>query len=292
MEGILNWGIDVILQIQKLSPAMDVPFTGITFLGSEPFFLLFLPAIYWCVDRGLGVRLAVLFLVSTWINSAVKVFAGQPRPQEYDSRVKPIGTEEGNGFPSGHTQNAVVLWCYLAFYFKKPWFWAVAAALMILIPFSRMHLGVHFPTDLFGGYVIGAVVLFAFMLIEPSVGKWLYEKGAWITIACVVIASALLLWLSPDNDKGCISSASTLMGMGIGFVLERRMVRFSPSNLIWKRIAGYILGVVVIVGLWGGLKAAFAGMEPGTLFRFIRYFLVGLWCAFGAPWVFVKIKLA
>jgi len=40
------------------------------------------------------------------------------------------------------------------------------------------------------------------------------------------------------------------------------------------------------------LKAAFAGLEPAVLFRFIRYTLVGLWGALGAPWLFVRLGLA
>ena len=54
----------------------------------------------------------------------------------------------------------------------------------------------------------------------------------------------------------------------------------------------YLLGVVVLFGLWGGLKLAFSGMEPAGLLRFTRYALVGLWGGVGAPWVFVRLGLA
>jgi hypothetical protein len=86
--------------------------------------------------------------------------------------------------------------------------------------------------------------------------------------------------------------ASVLMGVCTGFVLERRYIGFTCSGLWWKKAVRYLLGGAVLFGLWGGLKVAFAGIEPAVLFRFMRYCLVGLWGAAGAPWVFVKLRLA
>jgi membrane-associated phospholipid phosphatase len=79
-------------------------------LGDKEFYLLFLPLIYWCVDRRTGVRLLFLLLVSVFINSAAKVLVHQPRPFHYDSRVEQIVEAYGGGLPSGHTQNTMVLW--------------------------------------------------------------------------------------------------------------------------------------------------------------------------------------
>ena len=80
--------------------------------------------------------------------------------------------------------------------------------------------------------------------------------------------------------------------MGVGFALERRWVRFSATGVWWKRVLRYLLGIVVLFGLWMGLSVAFASATPELLFRFIRYGLVGLWGTFGAPWSFVRLHLA
>jgi hypothetical protein len=82
------------------------------------------------------------------------------------------------------------------------------------------------------------------------------------------------------------------MGVSAGIALERRFVRFSCHGLIWKRIIRYLLGVFILFGLWAGLRVAFASLEPAGLLRFIRYMLVGLWGGIGAPWLFVRLKLA
>jgi len=82
------------------------------------------------------------------------------------------------------------------------------------------------------------------------------------------------------------------MGMGVGFVLERRWVRFDSGGPAWKRVVRFLLGVVVLVALWLGLRIAFSGLEPALLFRFARYGLVGLWGGLGAPWAFRRLGLA
>jgi hypothetical protein len=56
-EDILDWGIEVVLWFQQFSPEFDLPFKSVTFLGNLEFFLLFMPLIYWCIDRRMGARL-------------------------------------------------------------------------------------------------------------------------------------------------------------------------------------------------------------------------------------------
>ena len=173
METILDWGVKVVLWLQQFSSSLDLPFRILTYMGNEGFFILVLPFIYWCVDRRTGVRLSILFLFSAYVNSAVKVFACQPRPFQYDSRVKQIVSAGGGGFPSGHTQGTLVFWGYLALCFRRPLLWVITGLLIILIPLSRLYLGVHFPTDLLGGYLIGAILLLLYLWLEPRVETYL-----------------------------------------------------------------------------------------------------------------------
>jgi membrane-associated phospholipid phosphatase len=155
-EDILDWGIEVVLGFQQFSPALDLSFKSLTFLGNLEFFLLFMPLIYWCIDRRMGARLLVLFLISAYVNTIAKVMSDQPRPFQYDSRVRQLVHAGGGGLPSGHTQGAVVVWGYLASQIRSGKFWIIAGFLMIAVPISRLYLGVHFPTDLLGGYCLAA----------------------------------------------------------------------------------------------------------------------------------------
>lgn len=292
MHRILDWGIQVVLWFQQFSPACDIPFKALTFLGDETFYLLFMPLVYWCIDRRTGARLLFLLLFSAYLNETAKALAGQPRPFAYDQRVRPISHAVGGGMPSGHTQHAVVIWGYLAARRGGIISWLIAGFLIIGIPLSRVYLGVHFPTDLVGGYVLGVLILLLFLWLSPAVEDWLANIGFSQQLMISVFAPLLLILLNPAGGQNVLSMASTLMGVCSGFVLERRFVRFSCNGIWWKKTIRYLLGVAVLFGLWAGLKAVFNGLEPSGLFRFMRYSLVGLWGAAGAPWIFVRLKLA
>jgi undecaprenyl-diphosphatase len=290
MQPILDWGAEVVLWFQRFSPSLDAFFASVTFLGDEEFFLLLLPFVYWCVDRRGGARLIVIFLCSTYLNAVAKLIFDQPRPFQYDARVRMITGTYGGGLPSGHTQGAVVVWGYLAKVFRQNWLRTLAAILMILIPVSRVYLGVHFPHDLLGGYLLGGAVLALYLWLAPDVERWLGSRGlVWHLGLAVVVAVAMALTFQTQDG---VTAGATVAGMGVGFALERRWVRFAVGDQWRKRVLAFLLGVVVIACLWGGLRLAFADLEPALLYRFIRYALTGLWGAVGAPLVFVHLGLA
>ncbi len=85
---------------------------------------------------------------------------------------------------------------------------------------------------------------------------------------------------------------ATLTGMGLAFVHERRWVGFEAPSGTGQRLACFVLGIVVVLGIRFGLKAALTGLEPEVAFRFARYILIGLWAGVGAPWTFVRLGWA
>ena len=290
MEAILDWGTNVVLWFQQFSPALDVPFKIFTFMGDEEFFLVLLPLIYWCLDPRTGARLLVVFLFSAYANAAAKALANQPRPFEYSARVQQLAEASGGGLPSGHTQSTLVIWGYLASQYRRAWLWVVAALLLIFIPLSRVYLGVHFPTDLLGGYLLGAVLLFLYLWQEPVAEDWLKAMGVIWQLGLALLVPTLLLvlyWKEPG-----ITPVATAMGLSAGLVLQSWRGGFDSSAAWWKRVLRFLVGVIVLFGLWMGLRTAFSGLEPALLFRFIRCGLIGLWAGVGAPWVFVKARLA
>jgi membrane-associated phospholipid phosphatase len=297
MEGIWRWGADVIVAIQSIHTSVgDGFFNIITSLGSEEFYLLLLPLLYWCIDKRIAQRLAYLFLFSAYSNAALKDIFRHPRPFEYDSRVLKLdwvpADELGYGFPSGHSQSAITVWGYLAVWIRRRRMWVLAATMAMLIAFSRMYLGVHFPTDVIGGLLIGGIWLGLFVVIEPRLARWLSRQtlGLQIGLAVVVPAALLLVYSSGDAT----AAMGTLIGLGVGIVVEDRVVRFSPGGPIWQRAARFVVGAVVILILREGLKPFFPGEGEALyfFFRVFRYSLVGLWAALAGPWVFQRLGLA
>ena len=279
----------LILWLQQFSPTLDLPFRLITFLGNESFFLLFLPLIYWCLDRRVGAGLAMLFLASATLNAVAKAMIGMPRPFTVDAAVMQLASAQGNGFPSGHTQGAMVVWIYLAARLQKAWLWALAGGLIVLIPVSRLYLGVHFPVDLVGGYLLGGGLVLAYLKMERPVTAMLANRSTAVLLAGWGVAAGVVIVGVADRNDYVISTAAALMGTGLGLVLERRWVRYSPRIGLSERLSCYAAGVIGLLVVYVGLKVGFAGLEPAWLFRFVRYGMVGLWVAAGAPWLFSRM---
>lgn len=291
MNNTLDWGLQVVLWFQHYSsPWLDLPFFTFTMMGEELFYLLVLPGLYWCINRQVGARLTLLFLLSAYLNAGAKFIFNQPRPFEYDPRVRQLATAPGGGLPSGHAQNAVVVWGYVATQLRRAWAWWLAGLLVVFISLSRLYLGVHFPTDLLGGHIIGAVLLGVFLWLEPSAETWLKTKGLIWHLGLALTTPLLLVYLFPTEEGVTVSAV--MLGLGLGFALEQRWLGFEVDGPRRLRGLRFALGIGVMIGLWLGLRLAFVGWEPETIFRFFRYGLMGLWGALGAPWLFVRLGWA
>ncbi|MBN1979402.1 MAG: phosphatase PAP2 family protein [Anaerolineae bacterium] len=292
MEEIWEWGLELIRAVQSVhGPALGLVFKAITFLGEEDFFIILLPLFLWCVDFAFGARLAFFFLFSTIVNLGVKDLFAHPRPFELDSTVK-LHDTTGYGLPSGHSQSSVVVWGILASYIRKRWAWAAAALLAVLVGFSRIYLGVHFPTDVLAGWALGAVLLIGYIFLVPRIEAWLKKTGLAVRLALAVVIPLVLVLLFPSDDS--LSAMGVFLGAGVGIVLTGHWVHFNAGGPLWQRGVRLLLGAAVLLALRFGLKAVFPdeGETFYALLRFVRYALIGLWAGLGAPWVFVKLKLA
>jgi undecaprenyl-diphosphatase len=108
---------------------------------------------------------AILLLVAAGggivLNNVLKAAFERPRPQVIEWVTQPYGGS--SSFPSGHAMSATIVYAtiaYLAAHLqKRTWqrvlTWLVAATVIALISISRLYLGVHYPSDVLGGTIIG-----------------------------------------------------------------------------------------------------------------------------------------
>jgi hypothetical protein len=135
-------------------------------------------------------------------------------------------------------------------------------------------------------------LLILYLRFVLKVETWLVAKGVIWQTAAAVILPILLFWFSPQGSRYALSACGALLGFLPGIALERRWIRFRSGGRFWQRSLRFVVGLIVLLGIWLGLRFAFSGLEPVSLFRVVRYACVGLWGALGAPWLFVRLRLA
>lgn len=319
----MQFEIQITLFLQHLGTWLVGPFTIITSLGEEFFYLIAMPAIYWCFDATIGFRLGAMLVFTNSINGYFKALFHSPRPFWVDSRVKAYVSEVSFGLPSGHSQNAASLWGTLAVSIKKTWVTLLSLVVIFLIGLSRIYLGVHFTRDVLAGWLIGAALVILYFWLEKRVARWISQKSLTFKVIAAFLVSVLIIaigwaitalcqnwalpsvWiersfaaieLNPDpyNMEGYFTIAGVWFGFVAGYAwwLEKKG-KIILQGTAGKRILRYLVGMIGIVALYVGLKLLLPTSPEwlGFLFRFIRYALIGLWVSAIAPWIFEKIKL-
>lgn len=324
MNPWLDWGTPLILWLQSLGQGLYGPMAFFTFLGTEEFYLLVLPALYWCLDAGLGLRIGLILLTSAGLNSALKQAFGWPRPFWVEPQVQALSVENSFGLPSGHAQNAMALWGRLGAWFRRRWALLGAGLLILLISLSRLYLGVHYPADVLAGWLVGGLLLAAFLGLEGPLARWARSAPLAPVLGLSLALSLLLLALAGAADlattgrtpaqswqqaylsrageplevpaavDGALPSAGALFGLAAGAALLFRGQGFDAGGPWSRRGLRFALGVVGVVVVFYGLRAVLPGGEglvPQGL-RFLRYAAVGFWIAYGAPRLFQALRLA
>ncbi len=307
LSSLMPGGIAFILAVQRwANPFLDQLFLTATYLGVDLFLVPLVAFVFWCVDRRIGQNLAYLLLTCDYFNAFLKNTLRLPRPAAEGLRI--LRPEESPGFPSAHAQEAVVVWGYLADQIRRPIAWALAGAIILLVSFSRIYLGVHFPHDVIGGLILGLIFLIAYQRLAPILIRRLQELPIRYQIALAVLVPSVLWLVHPaeqlTREGGSVllypSAAAArdmgfLMGISLGLIAERRHVRFQVWGPWWQRAARFLLGGLVVVLFWQGPKLILPANLDATLdsaLRFARYILAGMAAIWWAPWLFVRLRLA
>lgn len=323
MQTLIDSSIAIIIAIQGMGEWLTIPMKFFSYLGTEDFFFMVLPLIYWCIDSALGLRVGFILTVTGVFNHAGKLLFAGPRPYWVSSHVIGLWPESTFGMPSGHAQNAMSIWGIIAANSGKPWIRVSAGLLIFLIGFSRVYLGSHFPHDVITGWILGGVILYAFIKLEKPVLAWFLPKKLSQQISFGFLTSLLFIligfsfamlrkdfqlpeqWISnallasnevlaPVNRDVIITLAGTFFGLAAGSAWILQQGGYQPSGPLWKRALCYVIGLIGVLIFWMGLGAVLPEGD-GFIFyvlRYFRYTLVGAWVSAGAPMVFRRLHLS
>jgi len=303
MEALLQWGLDCIRLIQGwANPPLTIFMRLITALGSAGMYIAVVCFVYWCIDEKKGLHLGIMMLISISINLSLKWALDQPRPffPAYDPSVGMISEQLG-GFPSGHAQNTLVALTIISTWLTRRWAYIAAALVCLLVGFSRVYLGVHFPTDVIGGWLIGGILLAVYFLsrkrIEALIAKGGFRGGMYASAA---LAFVMILY-RPSAEL--LLPGGTILGLGAGYCLCKFYCHFSASAFggrtgIFRWLAllvRFLLGITVFALLYVATEKITGGVHNSGNYQlviFLRFVLLGLWISAGAPWLFRFLRLA
>jgi hypothetical protein len=222
----------------------------------------------------------------------------------------------GYGLPSGHAQLSLSFLVPLAVWLSSEAFglsgavsvrgrgragakigvWAAAVLLLGAIAFSRLYLGVHFPTDILGGWFMGGIALTIYFALGDRIAEQLTRWGMRFRM---ISAALLALGMNTLYPQGR-GFGGLFLGFVAGYNLMEKRLAFSARGSIRGGKPGFaILALRYILGIAGAWLAYWIlkTILPGSwspyygLSRFIHYGAVGLWVSAGAPWLFLRLSL-
>ena len=197
----------------------------------------------------------------------------------------------GYSFPSGHTQSSVGLFGGVARWNKNKILRIAMIAMCVIVPLSRMYLGVHTPADVLVSVGIALVLIF----VGYPVFNWAIKSPK--RMYCVfgflalVMASYLCFVMFYDfpesvylpenihNLESARKNGFTLMGCILGifavYTVDIKWTKFETRAVWWAQIIKALVGIGLVLAAKELLKIPLnAIMDENTWARLVRYFLM------------------
>ena len=259
--------------------------SNLSAFGEQLLLVAVMGFLYWGLNKEFGKYLGLNVLMANVWNPMIKNVFLRLRPYFVPGYqvelLRPIDPEadimdvtaQGYSFPSGHSTSAVAAYGSLAAHEKKNrLFWILAILLPLLVGFSRVFVGAHYPTDVLCGWLLGAAVV----LLVPWLRKKI--KNRWLFYGVLLLSTVPGFVYCDSNDY------FTSFGMLVGFVLaepfEEKFVQFENTRNILRCVLRTLGGAAVYFGLNIVLKLPFpkelleAGDLTAHMIRSLRYAVV------------------
>ena len=270
-------------------PFLDSFFSVLTYLGDEKLFVVIALIIFWCFSKRGGLYMITVGFGASSIGQALKMVFRIPRPwvldETMEARVVPSAREsnllgegaDGWSFPSGHTLISVGTYGGMAAWFKQKGIRILGIVLAVLIPFSRMYLGVHTPLDI----VLGTLLALALVLLLRPVFRTTGAKAVRaVLIGNIVLSIAVLVWmygalpglglqggdleLYAHGVKNLWQLVGATIAVEIAFEVDERRLHFDTRAVWWAQLLKIGGGCIIVLVLQVGIQKVLGYAKPIT----------------------------
>ena len=285
------------------TPVGDAFFSTITLLGEETIFIVVGLLFFWCINKKQGYFILSVGFLGTIINQFLKLVFRIPRPWVKDPEFTIVESARseatGYSFPSGHTQSSVGVFGSIARVSKKKLLQGLCIAACILVPLSRMYLGVHTPADVVVSIIIATTLIF---VLYPLINR-IAEKPAGMRLFFLfmsVLSALFLIYaltfpfsadIDPHNLESGLENAYKILGCIVGlwvsYEADYRFVRFDTRAVWWSQLFKLVIGLLLLLAIKSGLKSPLLALFNGNyLAHGIRYFLMVFFAGYIWPLTF------
>ncbi len=272
-------------------PFLDVVFGIFTALGEEMIIAAIIAVVYICFSKRAGEQALLTVMTASCVTAGIKGAVRRLRPYaagdvarvEIDNPlVSTMDLDADMSFPSGHSTASGGFFTTLALRLRRPLAVLLCVLFVLMVMLSRLYFGVHYPTDVLTGLVIGAGCAFLWQLVYC---KW-YGARLYVYAAFALLTVPFLFIPRTATDSMFQVSAITL-ATAAGLLIEDRFIRFEDTanwlhRLLRLLAAGVCAGVPFLI-------LHFA-LPAGQWADFVTYFAALFAAVTLAPFLFKKLK--
>jgi membrane-associated phospholipid phosphatase len=256
-------------------PLIDPFFRFLNFFDTTFYAMLLIIFVWIGYSSKWGIRLGLLLITNGLVNHLIKEAFHFPRPKAFDPTL-PLVSVEGFSFPSGGAQTSFLLGSLLIYFWKSHWAWPVGIFYALLISFSRMFLGVHFPLDVLAGWIVASLIFLTFIKsLDPL--EALVSKKRETSLAVALILISVLAMAYPSFQVIFLLTAISITLIG-AFLSSRFSLYLKPSK---KQFQNFLFG---LFGIASSFVVGFLiyqlplSAKPSAILQIIG---IGLWVSLG-----------
>ena len=280
-----DWEVSLIEWVQNAMGSVGTALARLfSFIGGETISLLLIIIMLFCYKKTAGKRVAMTVLTASMWFPMIKNIVLRVRPymahkdsikvlQVVEADADPADIiQQGYSFPSGHGATAVSLFGSIGRELRKRWMWTLAVVMPLLIGLSRIAVGVHYPTDVLGGWAVGLLAIGFNILLAK------YVKKEWVRYVIVLAVTVPGIFWCTSRDY--FTALGLLIAAAVAFPYEEKYIQFKDTRNIWAMILRAAGSFAIYFALNKLLKMPFSkewldsGELLANLVRTARYAII------------------